>query len=141
MKYLNEGRSIWYDESMTYWFALLALLALGGLILFQLALIFGAPIGKFAWGGNHRVLPSRLRVASLTSIALYIAFMAFIASKAGLVDIIRPQQVLTIGMWVFTVYFFIGIGMNAISRSKPERNLMTPVAAILSVCFLVVTLA
>lgn len=126
---------------MSYWFALLALTTLLALTMFQVALILGAPLGKFAWGGGSKYLPTRLRVASFTSIILYLIFAAFIASKAGILTIISNGQILTIGMWVFTVYFFVGIGMNAISRSKPERNLMTPIAAILAVSFLVVGLS
>lgn len=126
---------------MTYLLTLVALITLLGLTLFQSALIFGAPIGKFAWGGNNRILPRRLRIASFTSIMLYSTFALFIASKASLINIIDDERVLDIGMWVFTSYFFIGIIMNAISRSKPERNLMTPVATILAVSFLIVTLA
>ena len=38
---------------------------LGVLAVFQLALALGAPIGHFAWGGAHRVLPARLRIDSL----------------------------------------------------------------------------
>jgi hypothetical protein len=126
---------------MTYWFTLIALLTLLALTLFQLALICGAPLGKFAWGGNTTVLPTRLRIASATSIVIYAVFALFIASKAGLVQTIHHPQILNVSLWVFTGYFFLGIIMNAISRSKAERSLMTPVAAILAVSFLIVTLS
>ena len=126
---------------MAYISALVALAALIGLVLFQIALIVGAPIGKFAWGGNNTTLPTRLRIASFTSIILYAIFAMFVAAKAGLIDTIDNQRVIDTGMWVFTIYFFIGIAMNAISRSKPERNLMTPVAATLAISFLIVTLS
>ena len=49
--------------------ALTVLLAL--LAVFQLALALGAPLGHFAWGGAHRVLPRRLRIGSLVSIVIY----------------------------------------------------------------------
>lgn len=126
---------------MSHWFALLALVTLFGLTLFQITLIFGAPLGKFAWGGGNKVLSTRFRIASAVSIVLYMSFALFVCSKMNVIDVINNQQLLNIGLWVFTIYFFVGIGMNAISRSKPERNLMTPVAAILAVSFLVVTLA
>lgn len=126
---------------MTIFFAVLALAVLIGLAIFQFALIAGAPIGTFAWGGANRVLPTKFRIASVISIILYALFGVFIANKAGLIDLVSDERVVTIGMWIFTVYFFIGIIMNAISRSKPERNLMTPIAAVLAVSFLVVTLA
>lgn len=125
---------------MAYLFTFIAVLVLVSLVFFQIALIFGAPLGNYAWGGGSKVLSKQLRIASFTSIILYSVFAIFIAGKAGWLDVINNQQILNIGMWVFTFYFFIGIGMNAISRSKPERNLMTPVAAVLAVCFLAVTI-
>ncbi|MGA8978863.1 MAG: hypothetical protein WB473_07065 [Pedococcus sp.] len=38
-----------------------------------------------------------------------------------------------VATWVVAGYFFLGIGMNLASRSKPERVLMTPVVALLCV--------
>ena len=112
-----------------------------GLAVFQIALIMGAPLGKFAWGGAHDVLPRQLRIASISSIILYAIFAAFVLSKASVLELIPNNSAVNIGMWVFTVYFFLGIVMNAASRSKSERLVMTPVAAVLAVLFLLVTLA
>lgn len=113
---------------------------LAGLALFQLALICGAPIGRFAWGGGHTVLPAKLRVGSLISILLYALFAGTILSGAGLVPSVLPEGVVNGLMWVMTGYFFVGIIMNALSRSVPERSTMTPVAATLAGLFLFVTL-
>jgi len=125
---------------VTEFFAILGLLTLLGLTIFQIALIFGAPIGHYAWGGQYKQLPARLRVASASSIVLYMLFGAFLATRAGLAAMVSDTTTLTMGMRVFTAYFFLGIFMNAISRSKAERNLMTPVAAILAISFLLVTI-
>ncbi len=43
-------------------------------------------------------------------------------------------------MWVLTGYFTLGIVLNGISRSKPERNVMTPVSLLLAVLCLIVAL-
>lgn len=119
-------------------YALAASLILLGLSVFQFMLIAGVPIGNFAWGGAHRVLPRRLRIGSAVSIGLYAVFAAFILSRASVVDVIKNDAVLTYGMWIFTGYFFLGVFMNAISRSKKERLLMTPVALTLAILFLFV---
>jgi len=121
--------------------ALIATAILVAITIFQLALIFGAPFGRFAWGGTYTKLPRKLRIASVTSIILYGLFAAFILSKAGVAEIITNQTIVQVGMWVFTVYFFLGIVLNAISRSKPERYLMTPVVTALAILFLFVTLS
>ena len=36
-------------------------------------------------------------------------------------------------MWVVFAYFAVGIFLNAVSRSKPERYVMVPVTIVLTV--------
>ncbi len=109
------------------------------LAVFQLALIFGAPIGRFAWGGQHRVLPMKLRIGSAVSIVIYAIIALLALDRAGLVDVVA-DVVSTVAMWVVFAYFVLGIGMNAISRSKPERYTMAPVSLVLAVLSLLVVL-
>jgi hypothetical protein len=51
-----------------------------------------------------------------------------------------PDLFSQIAMWVIFAYFVLGIFMNAISRSKPERYTMTPVVIVLVVLGVVVAL-
>ncbi|MET0979925.1 MAG: hypothetical protein ABWX90_01560 [Candidatus Saccharimonadales bacterium] len=120
--------------------AITAMIILAGLAAFQLALIFGAPLGKFAWGGAHTVLPLRLKIGSAISIFLYGIIASMIISKADIVKVIDNEKILNVSIWVIAVYFLIGIVMNGISRSKYERNLMTPVALVLSSMTILVAL-
>jgi hypothetical protein len=117
--------------------ALTVLLAL--LAIFQFALALGAPLGRFAWGGAHRVLPARLRVGSAIAIVVYLVIALLALDRAGLVDVV-PEPVAVVGMWVAFAYFVIGIPLNAISRSRAERLTMTPVVAVLAVLSLLVAL-
>lgn len=119
---------------------ILGILILISLSIFQLLLIFGKPLGNYAWGGQHTFLPKRLRIASIFSIVLYALFSISLASKADLVPIIPNGPFLTTVMWILTFYFALGVVMNAISRSKKERAVMTPVALLLAVIFLLVAL-
>lgn len=121
-------------------YTLIACAVLFVLALFQVLLIAGVPIGRYSWGGTHDVLPKNLRIASASSIALYIVFAAFILSEASVVDLVENDSLVHVSMWIFTGYFFLGIFMNAISRSKKERLAMTPIAAVLAVLFLLVSL-
>nr|WP_256870654.1 hypothetical protein [Paenarthrobacter nitroguajacolicus] len=100
----------------------------------------GAPLGRFAWGGQHDVLPRKLRVGSVVSIVLYVLFGYTALAKAGLVPVLVSETFTDIFMWVLTAYFILGVAMNAISRSKPERFVMTPVALVLAVLFLLLSL-
>lgn len=125
---------------MIEFFAFFGCFILACLIIFQVALACGAPIAHFAWGGAHTVLPKRLRIASLSSILLYVFFAGILLEKAGVTELISNDKLVSISMWVVTLYFFVGILMNALSRSKPERLVMTPVAALLALSFLIVGL-
>ncbi|KQZ10839.1 hypothetical protein ESP57_07100 [Agromyces fucosus] len=117
--------------------ALCAILA--ALAVFQLALALGAPLGRFAWGGQHRVLPTRLRIGSAVSIVIYAVIAVLALDRAGAVDVVS-DVVSTVGMWVVFAYFVLGIPMNAISRSTAERYTMTPIVAVLAVLSLVIAI-
>ena len=113
---------------------------LAGLALFQAALVAGAPLGAFAWGGQHRVLPTRLRIGSVVSIGLYLVFSLIVLDRAGLWPIEPFSAIRPYATWVLAAYFVLGIAMNAISRSRPERLTMTPLAAVLALCCVLVAL-
>ena len=115
--------------------AVVSLVLLGALALFQAALAAGQPLGRFAWGGQHVVLPARLRTGSVVSIVLYAVFAVLILEAAGVLDLL-PDGVASLAIWVLAGYFVLGIAMNAMSRSRPERLVMTPVVALLAVCCL-----
>ena len=105
---------------------------LAALAVFQVALVAGAPLGRFAWGGQADVLPTALRIGSLVSVVLY-GVIAWAVWRA--VD--RPDDG---WIWVVTAYFALGIALNAISRSRPERLVMTPIVLVLAACCLGIAL-
>jgi predicted permease len=120
--------------------AVLVCLVLGALAVFQLLLVLGAPLGRFAWGGQHRVLPVALRAGSVVSIVIYGLIAAVVLARADLVSPgVRDGVVATVA-WVVVAYFFLGIGMNLASRSRSERAVMTPLAAVLCAACAVVAL-
>lgn len=110
------------------------------LAVFQLALALGAPLGRFAWGGAHRVLPAKLRIGSVTSIVIYALIVMLVLDRVGILEVV-PAAVSAVGTWVVFGYFVLGIPLNAISRSRPERFTMTPVVTVLAVLTLLVALS
>jgi preprotein translocase subunit SecG len=54
-----------------------------------------------------------------------------VLARAGLVETGVSDGFLRTTTWIVVAYFFLGIGMNLASRSKPERAVMSPVAAVL----------
>jgi hypothetical protein len=119
--------------------AVLALALLAALAVFQGLLVAGLPLGRFAWGGRNEVLPVGLRIGSVVSVALYAAFAVLILQAAGRLALL-PDGFVGVAIWVLTGYFALGIVMNAISRSRPERLVMTPVVTVLAVACLVLAL-
>ena len=117
--------------------AIFAVVILALLAVFQLALALGAPLGNYAWGGQHRVLPMNLRIGSTVSIAIYVLIAVVLLDRAGIIEVIAFDVV---AAWVVFAYFALGIVLNAISRSKPERYTMTPVVLVLAVLSLLVAL-
>ncbi|MBG0510475.1 hypothetical protein I3J13_16970 [Agrobacterium sp. MOPV5] len=115
----------------------LVTLILLALSLFQIALAAGAPFGRLAWGGAHRVLPVRRRIASASAPLIYAFFASFPLQKAGYAHI-WPSGWIEPGIWIIACYLAVSAGLNAMSKSRPERLVMTPVAAVLAILFFIV---
>ena len=120
--------------------AVIACLVLGALAVLQICVAAGAPWGRLVWGGAHRVLPRRLRIASAASVLLYAGFAAVLLSRAGLLPG-GDSLLLRILTWVLFAYFAVGIVTNAVSRSRVERLTMTPVCVVLAAATLVIALS
>ena len=89
-------------------FALALTVILAALAIFQLALALGAPLGRFAWGGQHRVLPARLRIGSAIAIVIYALIVVVAWDRVGMIDVL-PELFSTVAMWVVFAYFALGI--------------------------------
>ncbi|OYW42879.1 MAG: hypothetical protein B7Z38_03445 [Rhodobacterales bacterium 12-64-8] len=125
---------------MTQSAALLFASVTAALAVFQIALALGAPLGRFAFGGAHVRLPVGFRIGSVVSLFIYGACGAVVLDRAGAVDVMA-DDVSRVAVWVVAGFMSLGVAMNAISRSKPERFTMTPVALVLAVCAYVVALS
>jgi hypothetical protein len=118
---------------------LIGVALLGCLAVFQLLLVAGAPLGRFAWGGQHVVLPVGLRIGSTVAIATY-GVVALLMLQAADAFTVLPGGLVGVAMWVLTAYFALGVAMNAASRSRPERLVMTPTALVLAAVCLALAL-
>lgn len=120
--------------------AIVFVVVLAVLAVFQLALAAGAPFGRLAWGGQHRVLPARMRIGSVASVVVY-TLMALVAlDRSGIVDVV-PDIVSRVGMWVVFGYLVLSIVPNLLSKSRSERAVMAPVSVLLAVLALLIAIA
>jgi hypothetical protein len=117
-----------------------AVILLAVIIVFQMALALGAPLGKAAWGGRHEgVLPKRLRIASgVAALVIYPVIVVAVLGSAGLVDgDFLPGNRRQL-MWVFVGLFTLGGIANFVSRSAIERY-WGPVSIAIAICCVIIT--
>jgi hypothetical protein len=113
----------------------IAVALIGLVVVFQLALVAGAPWGRAAWGGqNPGTLPRRLRLASLVAAAVLLFLAWTVLAASGLMSAsLLPRSWLDTATWLITAYFVLGAVVNLISRSPVER-VWAPVSLATAVC-------
>ncbi|MCK0148772.1 hypothetical protein MWU54_01955 [Marivita sp. S6314] len=105
---------------------------------FQVALIAGAPLGRYTQGGQHAgALPTSGRIIAAVSIPILLFMGLAILSKAGFPGLGWP---------VWTGWVALGVqGLSAVANwitpSKPERAVWGPVTLVLFAMALVVMTA
>lgn len=110
---------------------LLGFAAFVWLAVFQMLVALGAPLGAMAWGGGHRVLPGRLRVASLVSAGLAGLGALTVAQASGLGPSILPGILVRPLLGASAALFALSVVGNAASRSRVERLHGVPLALVL----------
>ena len=106
--------------------ALLFALLAGGVGVFQLALVLGAPWGEFTLGGRWPGrLPVRGRWMAALSLLLLVVFSVMILARVGLGPA-RLEAWSRPGAWGVVAYCALGSVANALTPSRRERRLWLP---------------
>lgn len=109
--------------------------------LFQLALVFGAPMGEYTLGGqNPGKLPRNLRIASAVSMMVNLAIAGHYLAQTGSLTTLLPRDLNQIANWALVGFNILGLIMNSISRSKKERQMWVPVLLLSVACSVIVAL-
>lgn len=122
--------------------ALIAVGLLAVIVVFQIALALGAPLGYAAWGGRHPgVLPARLRTASgVAALVIYPLIAWTVLGAAGVIETgWPPPSIRAPLMWGLAGFLPLGALANFASRSPRER-IWGPVALAIAVCSGVIAL-
>jgi hypothetical protein len=120
--------------------AIVCSVALLVLAVYQVVLLTGAPLARFAWGGEDHYLQPQFRgYAVLTVVAALLG--VFVALCGADILHLMPPLASAIGCFVYTAALFAAFVLTARSRSPIERHLMLPSYLILSALFLIVALA
>ena len=108
-------------ESFASGFLVFAYLATA---LFQLALVLGAPMGEYAFGGQHvGKLPLGYRIGSAVSFLMMLALAGHYLAQLGVFTPILPEPQNSWVNWVLVGFAALAALMNNITRSQKEKRL------------------
>ena len=115
------------DVDLIYVASIIVAILFLAIAVFQILLSLGYPLGEFAMGGYYKVLPKKLRIASVAN-ALVLLCMGFVFLQHTNIIVgldFLPTHIL---VWVITIFLGLNTIANLISRSKKERLVMTPLS-------------
>ena len=111
------------------------------LIAFQVAIALGAPLGKYAYGGqNIGRLPNKLRITSVISVLVLLAIQGHLITQVGIFPELLSADQGKIANYAILAFFAIGTLVNLVSRSKAERNIWTPFGLVATMLSVLITL-
>ena len=120
--------------------AIVGIVLLCGLAVFQVLLALGRPLGEMAWGGRHRVLPRKLRRASVVAVPVLLWAAYILAARAHILPAILSPDWIRGFTWFFTGYFGLNVLANLASRSPKEKWIMGPLSLVLFLACLLTAL-
>lgn len=129
------------NHTLIEWIAGVGAVGAAGMVILQLLLATGVAPGSVAFGGNERVLPTKLRAASAVSALVFgVAFYLIIARGDLIGRANYSSAFVRDGIWVVVAILSLSTVANVASRSPVERRVMAPLALVLAACFLIVAL-
>ena len=100
----------------------------------QLLLALGLPLGKLAYGGKYERLPTNMRIMSIVAIGIFVLASISVLERAGIIIIFNNPIFTLVVVWIITVYLAFNTLLNALSKSKKEKLIMTPLSLIAAIC-------
>jgi hypothetical protein len=112
---------------------------IGLVLVFQLAVALGAPLGRLTQGGGvDGALPQSGRLVAVASAVLLTAMALGLLARAGLGPLrAAPRRLVTAIAWFTAIYAGLGVLLNLASPSQVERWTWVPVTALILVCTVV----
>ena len=113
---------------------------LGALIFFCIAVLtilvaLGFPLGEFTMGGQYKILPIKFRIMAIVSVVIQIFAIFIVLQAGGIIPLMFSLGLTKSICFFFAAYLSLNTIMNLISKSKKERNVMTPLSFIGAACF------
>ncbi len=121
--------------------AIIAVVVFAVISVLQLLLALGLPLGKLAYGGKYEKLPTNMRIMSLVAIGIFALASISVLERARIITVFNNPIFTLVVVWVIAVYLALNTLTNAISKSKQEKLIMTPLSLISVICCLIVAIA
>ena len=118
--------------------ALIATILFVIIIVINVLLICGFPLGELTMGGQFKIFPKKLRVVLVVQLILQIFFVIIILQAGGLIPLWfsdKATRTICIGM---AAYLSVNVVMNFISKSKKEKYIMAPLSLLSAICFWII---
>jgi hypothetical protein len=117
---------------------LLAVVLFAIMALMTALAVLGFPLGEFTMGGQHKILPVNFRIMGAISLAVQAFIIVILLQAGGYIGLWFSLGATKNICFVFAAYLSLNTLMNAISKSKKEKYVMTPLSALMAVCLWVV---
>ena len=116
-------------------FSILGAVLFGIIAIMTVLVACGLPLSEFTMGGQHKILPKKLRVVAVISVAIQIFAMIIILQAGSFISLWFSFKVTKYICFFFAAYLSLNTIMNMISKSKKEKYVMTPISLIAGICF------
>jgi hypothetical protein len=117
--------------------ALIGSVAFFAVTILYILLALGLPYGDFAMGGKYKVMPKQMRVACFISVFIQLVAIMFILQAGNIISIDFLRSLAKGACYFFAFYLIVNTIMNAFSKSKKEKFIMTPLSFLIAICFLI----
>jgi hypothetical protein len=100
----------------------------------------GLPLGEFTMGGQHKVLPKKLRIFAVISFIVQLFAIIIILQAGGFIPLWFSIGITKYICLFLAAYLSTNVFTNLLSKSKKEKYIMTPLSLIATVCFWITAL-
>ena len=127
------------SNQLSFISALIVLVIFIGLSVFQLLLVLGKPYGKMAYGGTQEaILPTKFRLLSALAIIIFLIVSILVLVKIEIIENFPFPEIAGPGTLFFALFMALNTIANATSKSKSEKQIMTPLSLVASLCLFII---
>ena len=119
-------------------FSIIVAFVFTGIAVLNILLICGLPLGELTMGGQYKVLPKKMKPFAILSLLFQVFAIMIVLQSGGHMGLWFSQNVTRIICYIFGFYFVLNAFMCLFSKSKKEKYIMTPLATLAAVYFLMI---